>query len=60
MACVTLVSQSGIELTPLELEAWSLNHWKSREVPTEFSDAAVFTVSLLLILNWIKVVLHTL
>ena len=28
-----LVPQLGIEPMPLALEAWSLNHWTSREVP---------------------------
>ena len=28
-----LVSPPGIEPVPLEVEAWSLNHWTTREVP---------------------------
>ena len=30
-----LVSQPGIELGPPSLEAWSLSHWTTREVPAE-------------------------
>ena len=32
-ACEILVPQPGIEPAPPVLEAWSLNHWTSREVP---------------------------
>ena len=32
-ACGILVPQPGIEHVPPALEAWSLNHWTSREVP---------------------------
>ena len=32
-ACGILISQPGIEPVPLELEAWSLNHWTSTKVP---------------------------
>ena len=31
-----LVPQPGIEPAPPEVEAWSLNHWTAREVPTGF------------------------
>ena len=31
--CGILVPRSGIELAPPALEAWSLNHWTTREVP---------------------------
>ena len=30
-----LVPQPGIEPMPPALEAWSLNHWSSREVPKD-------------------------
>ena len=30
-----LVSQPGIELGPPALEAWSLSHWTTGEVPAE-------------------------
>ena len=33
MVCRILVAHLGIELLPPALEAWSLNHWASREVP---------------------------
>ena len=33
MACGVLVPQSGIEPVPPALEAWSLSHWTSREIP---------------------------
>ena len=32
-ACGILVSCAGIQPTPLAVEAWSLNHWITREVP---------------------------
>ena len=32
-ACGILVPRPGIEPTPTSLEAWSLNHWTTREVP---------------------------
>ena len=32
-ACGILVPQSGIELIPPAVEARSLNHWSTREVP---------------------------
>lgn len=32
-ACGILISLSGIEPAPQTLEAWSLNHWPTREVP---------------------------
>ena len=33
MACRILVPRPGIEPTPPAVEAWSLNHWTTREVP---------------------------
>ena len=33
MACWILVLQPGIELLPLAVEVWSLNHWTTREDP---------------------------
>ena len=33
MACGTLVPCPGIEPVPPAVEAWSLNHWTTREVP---------------------------
>ena len=33
MACGILVPWPGIEPAPLALEAWSLNHWATREFP---------------------------
>ena len=36
MACGILVLQPGIEPVPPAVEAWSLNHWTSREVPGNF------------------------
>ena len=33
--CGILVSQPGIQPTPPALEAWSPNHWTTREVPTQ-------------------------
>ena len=33
MACEILVPQPGIELVSPALEAWSLNHWTTREIP---------------------------
>ena len=33
VACETLVSRPGIKPVTPALEAWSLNHWTSREVP---------------------------
>ena len=33
MACVILVPQPGIDPAPPALQAWSLNHWITREVP---------------------------
>ena len=33
VACGILGPRPGIEPTPPALEAWSLNHWTSREVP---------------------------
>lgn len=38
----TLVPQPGIELTPPALEAWSLNHWTSGEVPKDFNLKTTF------------------
>ena len=32
VACGILVHQPGIELMPPALEAWSLDHWTTREV----------------------------
>ena len=32
-ACGILVPRPGIEPVPLAVEAWSLNHWTTREVP---------------------------
>ena len=37
VACRIIVPRPGIEPTPLEVEAWSLNHWTDREVPTILS-----------------------
>ena len=34
IACEILVPQLGMELKPLALEAQSLNHWTTREVPS--------------------------
>ena len=31
-ACRILVPQQGIQPVPLAVEAWSLNHWTTREV----------------------------
>ena len=36
-ACRIIVPRPGIEPTPPEVEAWSLNHWTDREVPTILS-----------------------
>ena len=33
LAYGTLVPQLGIRLMPPTVEAWSLNHWTTREVP---------------------------
>ena len=33
MACGILVPQPGIKPVPPAVEAWSLNHWTTREVP---------------------------
>ena len=33
MACGILAPQPGIKPAPLAVEAWSLNHWTTREVP---------------------------
>ena len=33
MACRILIPQPGVDLVPPAVEAWSLNHWTSREVP---------------------------
>ena len=33
-ACGTLVPQPGMESEGPALEAWSLNHWTTRDVPT--------------------------
>ena len=30
------VPQQGIELRPPAVEAWSLNHWSTREIPVIF------------------------
>ena len=39
MACRILVPPPGIEPTPTPaLEAWSLNHWTTREVPPTVSS----------------------
>ena len=38
MVCGTLVPWHGIEPASLALEAWSLNHWTTREVPIVTSD----------------------
>ena len=35
-ACGILVPRTGIEHVPPALEAWSLNHWTTREVPLLF------------------------
>ena len=35
-ACRILVPQPGIPPTPPALEAWSLNHWSTREVPIQY------------------------
>ena len=35
-ACGILVPQPGIEPTSPAVEAWSLNHWTTREVPSVF------------------------
>ena len=32
-ACGSLAPQPGIGPVPPEVEAWSLNHWTTREVP---------------------------
>ena len=32
-ACGILVPQPGITPAPAAMEAWSLNHWTTREVP---------------------------
>ena len=37
MACGILVSPPGIKHMPLALEAWSPNHWTTREVPKAFT-----------------------
>ena len=34
LACRILVPWSGIESVPPEVEAWSLNHWTTKEVPS--------------------------
>ena len=60
MACVTLVSQSGLNSCSLNWKHGVLTTRRAGKFRQEFSDAGIFTVSLLLILNWIKVVLHTL
>ena len=36
-ACGILVPQPEIEPVPLAVEAWSLNHWTTREVPESAS-----------------------
>ena len=33
MACKILVPQKGIKPAPPAVEAWSVNHWTTREVP---------------------------
>ncbi|XP_057389546.1 zinc finger protein 320-like isoform X2 [Balaenoptera acutorostrata] len=33
-ACGILVPRPGIEAAPPAVEAWSLNHWTTREVPS--------------------------
>jgi len=33
MACEILIPQPEVELMPSAVEAWSLNHWTTREVP---------------------------
>ena len=37
MACGILIPQPGIKPLPPALEACSLNHWTTREVPDEFT-----------------------
>ena len=42
--CGVLVSQLGMELVPPAVEAWSPNHWTTREVPTlMFYNIYLFT-----------------
>ena len=36
MACGILVPRPGMEAVPPAVEAWSLNHWTTREVPQYF------------------------
>ena len=46
--CGSLVSWPGVEPAPHALEAWSLNHWTTREVPHVFlvKFPQVFPISL--------------
>lgn len=34
-SCGILVHPPGIELKPLAVNAWNLNHWATREFPSE-------------------------
>ena len=50
MTCWILVPRPGIKPVPWALEAWSLNHWTVKEVPTcsygvllEHSQTHLFT-----------------
>ena len=36
VVCGILVPRPGIELMPSAMEAWSLNHWTTREVPRSY------------------------
>ena len=42
VVCSFLVSHPGIESEPPALEAWSLNHWISREVP----EMCIFSIAM--------------
>ena len=41
-ACRILVPQPGIEPVPPAVEAWSPNHWTTREVPIQRSYGNIY------------------
>lgn len=41
VACRITVPQEGIKPVYPALEAWSLNHWTAREVPTQLLDGGI-------------------
>ena len=46
VACRILVPQPGIKSMPPAVEAWSLNHWSAREIPSHYFFECFFTTAL--------------